>query len=228
MIVGADITHCNSPLLFSSPEGTWNTSNFHNKSIVSFYCDQHNNTAITNTHAVSVCIAICALLVCRVTLPESLEVIMHEWGPSDSWFVSLGFPVNLHGGTWNSASHKQLKTSVEGFGSGAPQTEGQSRHGMPRQRGGICPPWFMMLPYAGYPSQIPDAASRSPCLEREGLKFHCNNVLQTKCTLTMHSKAVNLYHAWCEMIQFHECNVVCICWSKIWCKKLMTQLMSEI
>lgn len=158
MWLGADITHCNSPLLFSSSEGTWNTSNFHNRSIVSFCCDQHNNTAITYTHTVSVCIAICAPLVWRVTFPESLEVIMRKWGPSDSWLVSLGFPVNLHGDTWNCASHKQLKTSIEGFGSGAPQTEGQSGHGMPRQRGEICLPWFTTLPYTGCPSQIPNAA----------------------------------------------------------------------
>ncbi len=220
MIVGADITHCNSPLLFSSPEGTWNTSNFHNKSIVSFYCDQHNNTAITNTHAVSVCIAICALLVCRVTLPESLEVIMHEWGPSDSWFVSLGFPVNLHGGTWNSASHKQLKTSVEGFGSGAPQTEGQSRHGMPRQRGGICPPWFMMLPYAGYPSQIPDAAPVHHVWNAKVWSF-----IATMCYNEMHTN--NAFKGsqfvsrlvWNDSISWMQRG--CICWSKIWCKKLM-------
>lgn len=186
MIPGADITHCNSPLLFSPPEGTWDTLNFHNKSIVS-----HSH----HTHAVSVYTAICAPLVWRFTFPESLEVIMCKWGPSDSWLVSLGFPVNLHGDTWNSAPHKQLKMSVEGFGFGAPQPEGQSGHGMPRQRGGICPPWFTTLAVQiGFQMQLPFTMSGTLRFEisRQQSIWIPQITLTTNATVLHSSKGANL------------------------------------
>lgn len=58
-------------------------------------------------------------------------------------------------------------------------------------------------------------SSHSPCLEREVSLQQCAT---TKCKLTMHSKAVNLYDAWCEMIQFHECNVVAFVGAKFGAK----------
>lgn len=203
MIVGADITHCNSPLLFSSPEGTWNTSNFHNKSIVSFYCDQHNNTAITNTHAVSVFTAICALLVCRVMFPESLEVIMHKtaglsaWGFLSTCMVTLEIPPHI-----NNWKRQSRDSALE-------------RHKQRAKAGTACPDkeeeyvrpdlWYSptLAVQVRFQTQLPFTMSWTWRSE-----VSLKQCATTKCTLTMHSKAVSLYHAWCEIIQFHECNVV--------------------